>query len=105
MSMPERAPCTRPVLELRGATVRGFHLVPRQRLLARGPGASTPIRLKLVLRTSGEVRVRLRAGPSGALPAWGAGAPCHECRGLCAVNLRVASQPKRPSARSGRRAP
>ena len=38
MSMPERAPCARPVLELRGATVRGFHLVPRQRLLARVPG-------------------------------------------------------------------
>jgi hypothetical protein len=67
MSMPERAPCARPVLELHGATVRGFHLVPRQRLLARGPGASTPIRLKLVLRTSRDVLIRLHVDPEELL--------------------------------------
>ena len=67
MSMPERAPFTRPVLELRGATVRGFDLVPRQRLLARGPGANAPIRLKLVLRTSSDVLICLHLDPQELL--------------------------------------
>ena len=70
-----------PVPDLHGATVHGRRLGfgHGRQLQARGPGASAPIRLKLVLRTSSDAPP---CGPSRALPDWGAGAPpCHECPG------------------------
>jgi hypothetical protein len=59
-------PVHQPVPDVHGAMVHGLRRDGRQ-LQARGPGANTPIRLKLVLRTNRHVQIRLDLDPEELL--------------------------------------